>query len=220
MAVAGNCQGVLDMKRVMGHVTGDDASSSDEELVHRSLTDPAAFSPIFSRYFVPVYAYLARRVGSDVADDLTAQVFVVAFERRRAFHPHQGSALPWLYRIATNLLANHRRAEQRLLQLSARLGDERTRAHEHSGADDRALAAVDLECAAAAIADLDPSQRDALLLHIWAGLGYDEIAIALDVPVGTVRSRLWRARQSVRARIAGCAAEATCRVPLTEEGSS
>lgn len=187
----------------MRHVTADDASSSDEELVIRSLTDPAAFSSIFIRHFSPIYTYLARRVGSDVADDLAAQVFVVAFERRRAFRPYQSSARPWLYRIATNLLANHRRAEQRLLQLSARLGDERTRAHEHSGADDQALADLDLQRAAAAIADLDPSQRDALLLHIWSGLGYEEIAIVLDVPVGTVRSRLWRARQRVRAHIAG-----------------
>lgn len=204
----------------MRHVTADDASSSDEELVIQSLTDPAAFSPIFTRHFSPVYAYLARRVGSDVADDLTAQVFVVAFERRQAFRPYQGSARPWLYRIATTLLANHRRAEQRLLRLAARLGDERTRAHEHSGADDQALADLDLQRAAAAIADLEPSQRDVLLLHTWAGLGYEEIAIALDVPVGTVRSRLWRARQGVRARIAGCPAQATCRVPMTEEGSS
>ena len=97
----------------MRHVTADDASSSDEELIIRSLTDPAAFSPIFARHFSPVYAYLARRVGYDVADDLTAQVFVVAFEPRQAFRPYQGSARPRLYRIATNLLANHRRAERR-----------------------------------------------------------------------------------------------------------
>jgi RNA polymerase sigma factor (sigma-70 family) len=204
----------------MRHVTADDASSSDEELVIQSLTDPAAFSSIFTRHFSPVYAYLARRVGSDVADELTAQVFVVAFERRQAFRPSQGSARPWLYRIATNLLANHRRAEQRLLQLAARLGDERTRAHERTGADDDALASLDLQRAAAAIADLEPSQRDVLLLHTWAGLGYEEIAIALDVPVGTVRSRLWRARQGVRARIGGCPAPATLHIPMTEEGSS
>lgn len=204
----------------MGHVTAEDASSSDEELVIRSLSDPAAFSTIFTRHFSPVYAYLARRVGSDVADDLTAQVFVVAFERRQAFRPYHGSARPWLYRIATNLLANHRRAEQRLLQMAARLGDERTRAHEQPGADDDVLAVLDLQRAAAAIADLDSSQRDPLLLHTWAGLGYEEIAVTLDVPVGTVRSRLWRARQSVRARISGCPAKPTCRVPMTEEGSS
>src|SRR5580698_6097743 len=92
---------------------------SDEDLVRRSLEDPALFGVIFDRHFDTIYGYLARRVGVVVADDLASQTFVVAFERRASLRPHQGGTRPWLYRIAINLLGNQRRMEQRILDTAA-----------------------------------------------------------------------------------------------------
>jgi RNA polymerase sigma-70 factor (ECF subfamily) len=185
------------MKPVADEVT-------DEEIVGQSIADPGAFGAIFERHFSAIYSYLARRVGSVVADDLASQTFMVAFDRRRSFHPQEGGALPWLYRIATNLLSNHRRSEQRLLEGIARLGEE-PQHHRSFGseiAEDQAMVNIELQQAAVLLAALEPHHRDVLLLHLWAGLSYDEIAVALDIPSGTVRSRLSRARQAIRDGVA------------------
>jgi RNA polymerase sigma factor (sigma-70 family) len=179
-----------------------DEEVTDEEIVGQSVADPGAFGAIFERHFSTVYGYLARRVGSGMADDLASQTFMVAFDRRSTFHPHEGGALPWLYRIATNLLSNHRRTEQRLLEGIARFGAE----SQHNGsfgsemAEEQAIVNIELQRAAVLLAALEAHHRDVLLLHLWAGLSYDEIALALDSPSGTVRSRLSRARQALRSR--------------------
>jgi RNA polymerase sigma factor (sigma-70 family) len=185
------------MKRVADEVT-------DADIVDRSIDDAAVFGAIFERHFTTVYRYLARRVGSAVADDLASQTFLVAFNRRRAFRPHEGGALPWLYRIATNLLSNHRRSEQRLLDGIARWGEQpaHLRPSVSQIAEETAMVNIELQQTAKVLAGLEPHHRDVLLLHIWAGLTYDEIAVALDVPLGTVRSRLSRARQTIRDRLA------------------
>ena len=177
---------------------GDEVS--DEDIFSQSFDDPGAFGAIFDRHFRTIYGYLARRVGAVVADDLASQVFLVAFDRRRSFRAHEGGARPWLYRIATNILSNHRRSEQRLLEGLARMGREAEMGYSDTEiAEDRAMVNIELQETAALLASLDPSQRDALLLYVWAGLTYDEIAVALDIPLGTVRSRLFRARQAIRA---------------------
>ena len=128
--------------------------------VARSLTTPEAFGAIFDRHFPAIYRYLARRVGRDGAEDLAAQTFVVAFERRANYRREVQDARPWLYGIATNLLANDRRAEQRMLQTVARLGAEQA-ARQSNGA------AVDSDWdLASALARLDADQRDVLFLHV------------------------------------------------------
>jgi RNA polymerase sigma factor (sigma-70 family) len=174
---------------------------SDEDLVRRSLEDPALFGVIFDRHFATIYGYLARRVGVVVADDLASQTFVVAFERRASLQPHQGGARPWLYRIATNLLGNQRRMEQRLLDTAARVGRQSLTdlSLEAASAEQCALGNIKLQEAATALSGLDPAHREVLFLHLWAELSYEEMAVALDIPIGTVRSRLSRARRAARA---------------------
>jgi RNA polymerase sigma-70 factor (ECF subfamily) len=167
----------------------------DAELIVRSLTFPEAFGAIFDRHFDAVHRYLARRAGRERADDLASQTFTVAFARRGTFRPSEVGARPWLLGIATNLLCNDRRSEQRLLEMLARLSAD-------SGAGGNGRADVDGECElAAALAELDGEQRDVLLLYAWAELSYEEIAGALAIPVGTVRSRLSRARSHLRSRL-------------------
>src|SRR5579862_8099382 len=95
-------------------------------IITRSLQIPQAFEAIFDRHFDAVHRYLGRRAGRERADDLASQTFVVAFERRATFRWDAASARPWLLGIATKLLANDRRAEQRLLETLGRLsGDAR-----------------------------------------------------------------------------------------------
>jgi RNA polymerase sigma-70 factor (ECF subfamily) len=159
-------------------------------VIQRSQSDPGAFAVIFDRHFQAVHAYLARRVGSGRADDLAASTFLVAFERRRQFRREASTARPWLYGIATNLLRNEWRAEKRALELLGRVGPT---ALSQDSADP-----ADAPHVGELLAGLDRDQRDVLLLYAWEELSYSEIAAALGIPVGTVRSRLARARARLR----------------------
>lgn len=173
--------------------------TSDAELIATSLSAPDAFRNVFDRHFDAVHRYLARRVGRARADDLASQTFVVAFERRGSFRPDALDARPWLLGIATHLLMNERRAEKRLLKTVARLAGRREASLSHS---DREPSELDGEVARA-LAGLDGDMRDVLLLVAWGELSYEEVSEVLAVPVGTVRSRLSRARAHVRAQLGG-----------------
>jgi RNA polymerase sigma-70 factor, ECF subfamily len=177
-----------------------DAVSSDADYLARSLSEPTAFEPIFDRHFGAVHRYLHRRAGRDLADELTAETFALAFSRRESCRA-SGSVLPWLYGIATNLLHRYRRAERRQLHAYSRSGVDRSVAY-----DDEADARVDgssLDARlAGALAAMRPRERDALLLYALADLSYEEVALALDVPVGTVRTWLHRARATAQRELA------------------
>ncbi len=162
----------------------------------------ADFAALFDRHAVAVHRYLARRIGTTIADDLLAQTFLVAYERRAGYDRSRPNARPWLYGIATNLLRRHQRDEVRQYQALARTGiDPVTECHASRVADqvDAGAWSKDL---AAALAALAASDREVLLLFAWAELSYSEIADALDIPVGTVRSRLHRTRAAVRTALA------------------
>ena len=177
----------------------------DAELIARSRSEPAAFAGVFDRHHAQLYRYLRRRVDSGLAADLAAETFVVAFARRAAYSADTPDARPWLYGIAHNLLRNHLRAERRQLAAYARHGvdplADADAAVAFSMADSRAdSAAVSAKLAQilAAMADRD---REVLLLFAWAEMSYAEIGQALEIPVGTVRSRLHRARRQLRALV-------------------
>ena len=93
---------------------------TDGELLSESNAKPGVFHELFDRHFNAVHRYLARRVGRDRADDLASQTFTVAFSRRTTFRSGTTDARPWLLGIATNLLMNERRAEQRSLETAVR----------------------------------------------------------------------------------------------------
>jgi RNA polymerase sigma-70 factor (ECF subfamily) len=169
---------------------------SDGESIRASLQEPARFRLIFDRHMTAVYRYLYRRVGPDAVEELTADTFVVAFDLRERFEGE--NALPWLYGIAANLLRRHHRTE-----------DRRERAHAREGAliaigsaDDQIEERLDAAAAAprlaAALEQLEPRDREVLLLVAWEELSYQEIAESLDIAMGTVASRLSRARRCMR----------------------
>ena len=94
----------------------------DSAALAASLTSPAEFAPVFDRHYDAVHAYLQRRIGPDAADELAAQTFLVAFERRGRYDQSRPDARPWLFGIATNLLLHHRRQMVRRLRAYARTG--------------------------------------------------------------------------------------------------
>jgi RNA polymerase sigma factor (sigma-70 family) len=171
---------------------------SDHDAIAASLDLPEAFASIFERHSRELHRFLSRRVG-ELADDLLGELFVTAFTGRASYRAVLADARPWLYGIATNLVRRHHRAESTRYRALSRLslgGDD--------GSEAEPNAMVRVEAArvrprlAAALAELKAADRDVLLLLAWAQLDQSEVATALDIPVGTVRSRLHRARQQLR----------------------
>jgi RNA polymerase sigma-70 factor (ECF subfamily) len=160
----------------------------------------AAFTQLFDAHAGALRGYLARRIGGAAADDLVADTFLVAIRQRHRYDPSRAAARSWLYGIATGLLRNHLRQELRELRAVARAG---ARVEHQPGPEpvvaDRVDAQVRVGQLAQALARLEPGDRDVLLLTAWAGLDSAEVAAALDIPVGTVRSRLHRVRRWLRA---------------------
>lgn len=170
---------------------------SDAEVIGRSLAEPQAFGLIYDRHAPTVLRFLGRRAGAEVAEGLLGELFRIAFERRKTFDSSRPSALPWLYGIGGNLLLKHRRSEARRLRATARMAAGR------AAADGRAqAAALDARVLFPRVADaieaLPQGEREALLLFAWEELPYQSVAEALDLPIGTVRSRLNRARARLR----------------------
>ena len=181
------------------------SSQPDAELIARSRSEPAAFAGVFNRHHAELYRYLRRRVDSGLAADLAAETFVVAFARRGTYSADTHDARPWLYGIAHNLLRNHLRAERRQLAAYARHGvdplADADAAVAFSMADRRADSAAVSARLAQILAVMTDRDRDVLLLFAWADMSYAEISLALEIPVGTVRSRLHRARRQLRALV-------------------
>ena len=176
---------------------------TDAEVIASSDSDPDQFGVLFHRHFLAVHRYLHRRVGPDLADELASETFGIAFRRRATYDTSQADARPWLFGIATNLVRAHRRTERRKLAAYARTGvDPVATDPGFDAAEDRAAADSAGPALARALAALLPEQRDVLLMFAWADLSYQEIARALDCPVGTVRSRLARARERLRELLA------------------
>jgi RNA polymerase sigma factor (sigma-70 family) len=165
------------------------------------------FEHCFEVNFVAVHHFVARRLGVLLADDLAAETFATAFRRRHSFDPSLGSARAWLLGIANNLVRQHWRAEQRMLALNSRLEVEPESIGRQAGPEAQVAASGLAPRVARALASLSAEQRDVLLLHAWGGLSDEEVAVALGLPAGTVRSRLWRARGALRSQLLGAAGD-------------
>jgi RNA polymerase sigma-70 factor (ECF subfamily) len=175
----------------------------DAAVIGESVDEPERFGLIFERHAPHIQRYLARRLDRENVDDLVAQTFLVAFDKRRRYDVSRRDARPWLYGIATNLLVQHRREEVRAYRLRqsvpADLDDGCHADRVAAGASAQALRGR----LAAALAGLSAADRDVLLLIAWEDLSYDEVAAALSIPAGTVGSRLNRARRKLRRQLAG-----------------
>jgi RNA polymerase sigma factor (sigma-70 family) len=168
---------------------------SDSAVIAASLKLPETFGELFDRHGAVLLRFLARRVPPSDAEALLGDVFRIAFERRADFQLERESARPWLYGIAANVVAKHQRSEDRRLRATVKAAALRTLSDDPG---DEAVPAIEARTrwsrVADAINDLPAPERQAILLFAWEELSYEEIADALGVPVGTVRSRLNRAR--------------------------
>jgi RNA polymerase sigma-70 factor (ECF subfamily) len=159
-----------------------------------------SFDEVFEAEFDSLHRYLCRRLGAVAADDLSAETFAIAYRRWGDLDPLRPSR-PWLYGIAANLVRHHSRRERRMLRAYARTGIDPVIQTDEM----RPLERLDAEARKPALADalaaLRPAEREVLLLHAWLELSDAEISEALSLPLGTVKSRLHRARQHVRNRL-------------------
>lgn len=174
---------------------------SDAELISESREEPGRFGEIFDRHADAIFRYLARRIGPGDASDVLADVFLAAFEARWRYDPAFSTAVPWLYGIASNLLRKHHRqraGELRMLERVVGLSEPDDHADAVANVID---AQLQVRAMAKLLDDLPAGERDVLLLQAWEALTYEEIANALDIPIGTVRSRLNRTRRRLRAGV-------------------
>lgn len=141
---------------------------------------------------------MSRRAGHQAADDVLSEVFTAAFAQRASFVSETGSALPWLYGIARNLTHRLFRSTASDLRVS---GTWASRQVDVSDDHDAVIGGVDASREWQVVRDVLvtlAAEDRALLLYAWEGLSYSEVADVLGIPVGTVRSRIHRARSALR----------------------
>ncbi|WP_329086320.1 MULTISPECIES: RNA polymerase sigma factor [unclassified Streptosporangium] len=175
----------------------------DAGTIAGSLDDPEVFAALFDRYSTMLYRYVSFRLGPEVAEDLVGETFLIAFRRRGSYDLSYRDARPWLFGIATKLITRYRRTEvsryralERQDPVQSVDGPEEAITHDLTAEGSRPalLHALSL---------LSRGDRDVLLLVAWSDMTYEEAARALDIPVGTVKSRLNRARRKVRDALGG-----------------
>jgi RNA polymerase sigma factor (sigma-70 family) len=177
--------------------------ASDRELVDGLRSgDSRALGDLFDRHADRIYSYCFRRTASwAMAEDATSTVFLEAWRSRERAQAYGDEALPWLYGIATNVCRNLTRSQRRHAAAVRRLPrppDGPDHADDVGGRVDseRTMARIAEEMAA-----LPERDREVIALVVWSGLSYEQAARALGVPVGTVRSRLARARARLGAAL-------------------
>lgn len=181
---------------------------ADASLIARSRDAPGIFTNVYDRHARAVFRYAASRLGREAADDLTSDTFLVAFEGRDRYDTTQPSALPWLLGIATRLIRRRRRdeiASWRAISAVGGLGGAGSAHVSYDPRDDldaRLDAEAEISSIAHTIAKLPQRDRDVLTLTAWSDLDSAGIADALGIPIGTVRSRLHRARRILRTQLA------------------
>jgi RNA polymerase sigma-70 factor (ECF subfamily) len=172
---------------------------SDADLWARSRAgDPDAFGTLFERHAKLIYNYCFRRVGSwSTAEDLLSVVFLEAWRRRDVALPPD-KVLPWLYGIATNVVRNQRRSERRFAAALRRLPASEPEPDFTEAADARVDDEWQAQGALQLLGKLSRREQDVFALCAWMELSYEDAALALGVSLGTVRSRLSRARTRLR----------------------
>src|SRR5580698_4653967 len=172
------------------------SSASDAEVIAGSLDDPERFAIIFGRHADEIHRYAARRLGQQAAADVVSEVFLAAFRQ-----PGRSDARPWLYGISTKVISQQLRAEGRRAHLLAAVPAPPPAEFPADDIGDRITAERLRPVLLGVLAELSPADRELVLLVAWAELSYEQAAQALEIPVGTVRSRLHRTRARVRRAI-------------------
>ena len=169
----------------------------DRELVAKARTDRSAFGQLYELHYDAVAGYVYRRTGRrDATEDLVSQTFLLALKHLARYRDHGLPFRYWLWRIATNEVNNWSRRQRKSFQ--------RLEQH-HDTTDDRAEGvrdAVELDQMRKILGNLPPKFQAVLALYYLEDLGVAEIAMVLGCRAGTVKSRLARAREALRAQFA------------------
>jgi len=172
---------------------------TDADVLVASWDDPSVFALLFDRHARVVHRYVASRAVRQDVDDVVSETFIAAFRSRHRYDPRYEDARPWLLGIAANIVRHHLRAEARRRHLPWRVA---LRPDAEADLADVVTARVDAgsgwEQVVSALNRLDERYREVLLLLATADLTYADVARALGIPVGTVRSRLARGRLQLR----------------------
>jgi RNA polymerase sigma factor (sigma-70 family) len=187
-------------------------ADDDGTVIDASLRESELFAEVFRRHAGGISRYVTRRLGPQLAEDIVAETFLAAFRQRASYDTGCADAGPWLYGIAANLIRRHHRDEVRWLRALERTGIDPVASSAADLAEARITADAAGRAVAAAIAGLNPRQREVVLLVTWAELTYDQVARALGIPEGTVRSRMNRARSQLRAALADLGPEQERRI--------
>lgn len=159
---------------------------------------PDGFAALYLRHAKRIYNYLFRRVGDwGAAEELVSTVFLEAYRRRSDAGPVPEKIVPWLFGIATRVANNHNRSAWRAKRLAFRLFTAAATSAQAEDAAERAAARETMQRLLRHLRLLPSGQQDVFALCVWSGLSYEDAAEALGVPVGTVRSRLARAKRAL-----------------------
>jgi RNA polymerase sigma-70 factor (ECF subfamily) len=182
-----------------GTPSSRERGTDDAALIAASVRDPELFALVYDRHAAVLYGFAARRLGPGLAEDAVSDTMLAALTIRHRYNPERPDARPWLLGILTREISHHRRTERNRYQTLSRTPHDRDA---QDSPADRVAAQVTAASVrgplAGALATLATRDRDVLLLVAWADLSYAEVADALAVPIGTVRSRLNRARRQIR----------------------
>ena len=175
------------------------AESSDSEVIAASLNNPELFAAIFHRHYPAIYRFVVGAVGLADGPDLASEVFVRAFAIRGRYDLSYSRATPWLFGIASNLVRGYHRSAARQFRAFRR---EAARVRGTSEFEDDAVtrlaAGSQRPRISYALSQLRTEEAEVVLLFALAELSYQDIAAAVGIPEGTVRSRLSRARNKLR----------------------
>lgn len=173
--------------------------TTDSDIIAASRESPGRFAEIFERHAPSVGAFATSRVGVELAEDVVGETFAIAFARRASYDGSRQEAKAWLFGIAVNVMAKfrekqfaHWRRTQRATAMTQKLSEPAT-----DDVERRIDAEREYHSLMKQIEQLKPRDREILLLFVWEELSYEDIASALGIPIGTVRSRLSRVRATL-----------------------
>ncbi|MGO8826214.1 MAG: RNA polymerase sigma factor [Acidimicrobiales bacterium] len=172
----------------------------DGDLWRRAIShDPRAFGDLFDRHARSVYNHCFRRTADwSLAEDLTSVVFLEAWRKRKHVRMHEDSVLPWLLAVANNCLRNAERSRRRYHRLLAKLPKPEDQADFDTEVSERADDEETMRRLLGLLSHLSTEDQEVIALCDWSGLTNEEAATALDIPIGTVKSRLSRAHTRLR----------------------
>jgi RNA polymerase sigma factor (sigma-70 family) len=183
-------------------LTTSPQDATDAALIAASTEHAERFGALFDRHGARLFRYAARRVGVGLAEDVVAHTFLNAFRFRSGYDPSRDDAWPWLVGICTREISHRRREESARYRLLSRLPAPAPVTDHADAVTDQVAAEEGRAYLVRELARLRPGDRDVLLAYAWADLTYPQIAEALAIPVGNVRSRMNRARRVLRVPLA------------------